>query len=166
MSSPEAMTEAAMTEALDLPGSGRFEGAEHWLPLRVYYEDTDAAGIVYHANYLRFAERARSEFLRLAGIDQRPLYEDAGLAFAVRRASLDYRCPARLDDRLEVRSRLVRLGAASVDLEQRIVRGRQTLVTIMVKVACVALSSGRPSRLPAAVRDALEPFAQQETGES
>lgn len=146
-------------------GSGFFEAGEHALPLRVYYEDTDAAGIVYHASYLRFAERARTEFLRLAGIDQRPLVAAEGLAFAVRRAEIDYRWPALLDDRLEVRSRLVRLGAASVEIEQRIVRERQTLVTIMVKVACVELSTGRPKRLPAAVRDALEPFAQHATGE-
>lgn len=150
-----------MTEA----ASGFIEDAEHCLPLRVYYEDTDAAGIVYHANYLRFAERGRSEFLRLAGVDQRPLAETEGVAFAVRRASLDYRWPARLDDRLEVRSRLTRLGSASLELEQRIVRDRQTLVTIMVKVACVALSAGRPRRLPARVREALEAFAQHATGE-
>lgn len=148
------------------PGSGFLEAGEHRLPLRVYYEDTDAAGIVYHASYLRFAERARTEFLRLSGIDQRPLAGEHGLAFAVRRAEIDYRWPARLDDRLEVRSRLVRLGAASVELEQRVVTERQTLVTIMVKVACVELSTGRPKRLPAAVRDALEPFAQHATGES
>lgn len=145
---------------------GVFDGMEHCLPVRVYYEDTDAAGIVYHANYLRFAERARGEILRLAGVDQRQLAERHDLAFAVRRAGLDYRWPARLDDLLEVRSRLVRLGAASVEVEQRIVRDRQTLVTIMVKVACVALSSGRPKRLPGAVRQALEPFAQHATGES
>ncbi|SMF32710.1 acyl-CoA thioester hydrolase [Tistlia consotensis] len=157
------MSGAVSAEA---PGSGFFEDREHCLPLRVYYEDTDAAGIVYYANYLRFAERGRSEFLRLAGIDQRPLFDSQDLAFAVRHASLDYRWPARLDDRLEVRSRLVRLGAASVEIAQRIVRDRQTLVTIMVKVACVALSDGKPKRLPAAVRTALEPFAQHATGES
>ncbi len=150
----------------EVTGSGTLEAGEHCLPIRVYYEDTDAAGIVYHASYLRFAERARTEFLRHAGIGQRDLAGSDGVAFAVRHASLDYRWPAQLDDRLEVRSRLERLGAASVEIGQRIQRERQTLVTIMVKVACVSLSSGRPRRLPAAVRDALKPYAQQDNGES
>ena len=98
-----------MSEAL----SGHFDGVEHVLPLRVYYEDTDAAGIVYYANYLKFAERARTEMLRLLGIHQRAMSEDYGLAFAVRDCSVDYRHPARLDDLPEVRSRLVKLSAAA-----------------------------------------------------
>jgi len=150
----------------EAPGCGFLKDGEHCLPLRVYYEDTDAAGIVYHASYLRFAERGRSEFLRLAGIDQRRLAREHDFAFAVRQATLDYRWPAYLDDALLVRSRLGRLGAASVEIAQEIVRDRQTLVTIMVKVACVALSSGKPKRLPAAVRSALSPFAGQTTRES
>lgn len=148
------------------PGSGFLEDGVHWLPLRVYYEDTDAGGIVYHAGYLRYAERARSEFLRLAGVDQRRLANDEGIAFAVRRATIDYLRPAVLDDSLTVASQLTRLGGASVEIDQRILRDRQTLVTIMVKVASFELTSGRPKRLPATVRLALQPFAQHATRES
>lgn len=146
-------------------GLGRLEGRLHVMPLRVYYEDTDAAGIVYYANYLRFAERARSEFLRLLGIDQRALRERDGLVFAVRRAALDYRAPARLDDMLELRSRLTAVRAASVEALQRVLLDGHLLVDIRVQVAAVAVPSGRAARLPAAVRRRLEDFCEPERGE-
>lgn len=141
-------------------GAGRLEGGVHVLPLRVYYEDTDAAGIVYYANYLRFAERARSEFLRLLGVDQRALREQQGLVFAVRRASLDYRAPARLDDLLELRSTLTALRAASVEVHQQVLLDGHLLVDIRVQVAAVALPSGRAVRIPAGVRRCLDDFCQ------
>jgi len=146
-------------------GLGHLEGRLHVMPLRVYYEDTDAAGIVYYANYLRFAERARSEFLRLLGIDQRALRERDGLVFAVRRAALDYRAPARLDDLLELRSTLTAVRAASVEALQRVVLDGHLLVDIRVQVAAVAVASGRAARLPAGVRRRLEDFCEPGKGE-
>ena len=98
--------------------SGHIDGGEHVLPVRVYYEDTDAAGIVYYANYLKYAERARTELLRLAGIRQSDVSREHGMAFAVCDCQVDYQSPARLDDLVEVRSRLVALRAASVEAEQ------------------------------------------------
>ena len=139
--------------------SGRIEGGMHLLPVRIYYEDTDTAGIVYHANYLRYAERARTEMLRLAGIEQGAVSRQQGLAFAVRGFSADYRRPARLDDLLEVRSRLLRLGAASLDAEQTIVRDETELVRIEVRIACVG-RDGRPARMPADLKASLQPYCQ------
>lgn len=126
--------------------------------VRVYYEDTDAAGIVYHAGYLRFAERARTELLRGLGFGQERLMREGGLAFAVRRLAIDYLRPARLDDELVVVSRLVRVGAVSLDLEQTVRRAHEDLARLTVQVAALALASGRPARLPSALRDALAPL--------
>jgi acyl-CoA thioester hydrolase len=126
--------------------------------LRVYYEDTDAGGIVYYANYLKFAERARSEFLRAAGIDQTAMRENDGLIFAVRRVEVDYREPARLDDAIEVRSRLLEVGGASVVAEQVVEKAGRRLVRVVVKVACITLDEGRPARIPAAIRGTLAPY--------
>ncbi len=141
--------------------SGHFDGQEHVLPLRVYYEDTDAVGIVYYANYLKFAERARTEMLRLVGIQQRSLSQDYGLAFAVSDCAIDYRRPARLDDLVEVRSRLIELGAAAVRALQRITREGEELARIRARIACVR-ADGRPSRIPEPLRKALQPFCQSE----
>ncbi|MCC2664562.1 MAG: ybgC, partial [Geminicoccaceae bacterium] len=99
-----------------ISGSGSIAGGVHRLPLRVYYEDTDAAGIVYHAAYLEFAERARTEMLRCLGLDHGGLRDRFGLAFAVRRCVIDYLAPARLDDLLIVSTRLLRRGGASLEL--------------------------------------------------
>ena len=137
--------------------SGRIEGHRHIFPIRVYYEDTDAAGVVYHAGYLRFAERARTEMLRLAGITISKMRDDHGLVFAVRDCAVDYLAPARLDDLVEVCSRLVRLAGASLKAEQIIGRDGSELARLGVRVACVD-SGGRPARIPAALREALKPF--------
>lgn len=134
------------------------EPALHRLALRVYWEDTDAAGIVYYANYLRFAERGRTELLRALGIDQRRLREDTGIAFAVRRCACDYLRPAMLDDALVVETGIVGLGAATCDMRQLVQRGPDTLAALDVTVAAVA-ANGRPARLPPAVRHALAAFA-------
>ncbi len=128
--------------------------AEHVYGVRVYYEDTDAAGIVYYANYLKFAERARTEMLRARGVGQRALTQDDGVAFAVRRVAVEYLAPARLDDLLEVRTRIVAVRGASLDGEQDIVRDGEVLAKLTLTLACVA-ASGRPARLPPAVRRAL-----------
>jgi acyl-CoA thioester hydrolase len=103
-----------------MSGSGSIEAGVHRIRVRVYYEDTDAAGIVYHAAYLEFAERARTEMLRCLGLDHAGLRDRLGLVFAVRRCAIDYLAPARLDDLLELETRLLRRGGASLALEQRV----------------------------------------------
>jgi acyl-CoA thioester hydrolase len=139
---------------------------EHIFRLRVYYEDTDAGGVVYYANYLRFAERARTEMLRERGIESSRLMAEEGVAFAVRRCAADYLRPARLDDRLEVRTRLTALGGASLDLEQRIVIARRACargahdddgaeaVRLDLTLACMT-RAGKAARIPAKVRGCL-----------
>ncbi len=134
--------------------SGRLDGGIHRLAIRVYYEDTDAGGIVFYANYLRYTERARTDMLRLIGITQSRLAAEDGLIFAVRRCEIDYRAPARLDDELEVRSRLTRIGGASIDAEQSIFRGGERLVDSSLAIACIG-RDGRPCRLPSPIRTAL-----------
>ncbi len=126
----------------------------HRFPVRVYWEDTDAAGIVYYANYLRFLERARSDLVRRAGIDQVALLDREGIVFPVRRCEIDYLQPARLDDEIQVRTRLKNLGGASMDMDQDIHRGEEALVRAKVRLACIG-PNGRPRRLPAPVRAAL-----------
>ena len=136
---------------------GAIAAGEHRLTVRVYYEDTDAVGVVYHANYLRFAERARTEMLRCLGLEHGALSARLGLAFTVRRCAVDYLAPARLDDRLEVRTGLTRLGGASLDLEQRIVRDERLLVRMDVRLALIS-SALRAVRLPQALIEALAPL--------
>lgn len=140
------------------PTAGRLEGAVHVLPVRVYYEDTDAGGIVYHANYLRFAERARSELLRATGVDNASLARDEGLGFVARRCTLDYIAPARLDDALEVRTRIAEVRGASFTAEQHVVRRGIAVVRIDISIACVS-ADGRPARMPARLRHALRRLA-------
>ena len=132
----------------DLPVEGRFDGREHRFPVRVYFEDTDLSGVVYHANYLRFMERARSDMLRLVGIDQRAAMEAGGGAYAVSDLAIRYRRPARLDDALIVVSRLTQVRAAAVAIHQRVMRGAETLAEAEVTAALVA-PDGRPRRQPA-----------------
>ena len=121
----------------------------HSFPIRVYYEDTDLAGIVYYANYLKFIERARSEWLRELGVDQSRLKAE-GLVFAVRHLEADYLAPARFDDLLAVETGLNTLGSARITLDQRVLRGDQLLFAARVTVVCVA-QNGRPARVPADV---------------
>jgi acyl-CoA thioester hydrolase len=136
--------------------SGRLEGGTHLLPVRVYYEDTDFSGVVYHASYLRFLERGRTDFLRLAGVDQSALHAGGeGMNFAVRRLTIDYLKPARMDDVLVVETRTAELRGASLLLLQRITRSGDPIVTAEVRVA--ALSGGRPARIPDALRARLSP---------
>jgi acyl-CoA thioester hydrolase len=149
-----------MEQRSDQPIGGRFDGVEHRFPVRVYFEDTDLSGIVYHANYLRFMERARSDMLRLAGIDQRAAFEAGEGAYAVADLHIRYLAPARLDDDLLVTTRLVQVRAASVVIHQRVSRGGETLAQAEVTAALVA-PNGRPRRQPAAwvetFRRLLEP---------
>ena len=136
------------------PPGGRFDGAEHVYPLRVYYEDTDASGIVYYANYLKFAERARTEMMRGAGITHVTLLGDHDAAFVVRRCTVDYRQPARLDDEIEVRTSIGTVAGAHIEAEQRVVREGALLASIDLKLGCIG-RNGRAVRLPAPLRQAL-----------
>jgi acyl-CoA thioester hydrolase len=124
------------------------------LPLRVYYEDTDAAGIVYYANYLRFIERGRTEFLRALGHDQNLLMKE-GVAFAVRSVAAEYLKPARLDDQLMIETAITELGGAQLVFSQRVVRGEDLLLDAKIRVACIAPVSGRPIRIPPAIHAQL-----------
>jgi len=131
----------------------------HSFPLRVFYEDTDAGGMVYHANYLKFAERGRSEMLRSLGFGHRRLGSEDGVGFAVRRCSIDYLAPARLEDALTVDTTLEGVGAATLQVHQQIRRDGELLADLDILVACVG-HDGRPRRLPSALRAALvEPRA-------
>jgi acyl-CoA thioester hydrolase len=124
----------------------------HHLSVRVYYEDTDFSGIVYHASYLRFFERGRTEYLRAHGISQADLFFGDGnqnFAFALRRIAVDYLKSARMDDELIIETEIVKLGGASIEMAQRVLRGAEILVTALAKVAVV--SNGRACRLPASV---------------
>lgn len=137
------------------PASRQF----HELRVRVYYEDTDSGGVVYYANYLRYLERARTEMLRESGLNQSAVLQDAGLAFVVRHAEVDYRASARLDDQLIVRSRVVELRPASAIFTQDVVRDGKVLVAARIKVACVAMPRGKPTAFPRDVARMLMPAA-------
>ena len=139
------------------PPPGVFDGAAHVFPLRVYYEDTDAAGIVYYANYLRFAERARTEMMRSLGLNHSGMMAEEGVVFAVRHCTADFLAPARLDDWLEVVTRITGLRGASLGMEQWVRRDGADLVRMSLKLACMTLA-GRPSRIPATLRAHLEEF--------
>ena len=135
--------------------AGRIEGDTHILPVRIYYEDTDFSGVVYHANYLRFLERGRTDFLRLAGVSQSTLHAGGdGLILAVRRMTLDFLKPARMDDVLAVETRAAEVRGASFVVLQRIRRGEEIILTADVRVAAIA--GGRPARIPDALRAILE----------
>ena len=124
---------------------------EHRLPVRVYYEDTDAGGIVYHASYIRFAERGRTEFVRMLGLDQGAYREETGLGFAVRSMTVDYLKPALLDDALEVLTEIQSTRGASVEFLQTVLRNGEALTRMTVRVACLN-KAGRPVRLPNLLR--------------
>lgn len=138
---------AADAHPADAPAAGRFVGTEHRFPVRVYFEDTDLSGIVYHANYLRFMERARSDMLRLAGVDQRAHHDAGEGAFAVTDLAIRYRAPARLDDALVVVSRVRHVRAASVVIQQTVSRAAAILTEATVTAALLT-AAGRPRRQP------------------
>lgn len=143
------------TSSLD----GEILDGRHVQPVRVYYEDTDFSGVVYHASYLRFMERGRTNYLRLLGADQRALFEEVakeapGFAFVVRAMQLDFLKPARMDDLLEVVTTPSEVKGASIVLHQRVNRGANTLVEATVQVAFV--SGGRAQRIPKALRTAMK----------
>ena len=125
-------------------------------PVRVYYEDTDAGGIVFYANYLKFFERVRTEWLRACGIDQQRVADETGAIFIVRSTALDYRAPARLDDMLTITSRIGRIGRASVEFTQEAWRDGTLLVAGHIRIGCVDRAGIRPAAIPPDVLDALQ----------
>jgi acyl-CoA thioester hydrolase len=126
----------------------------HAISVRVYYEDTDFSGVVYHASYLRFMERGRTELIRDLGIEQRELFDgDAALGFAVRRMLIDFVRPAVMDDLLTIETKPTLARGATMELDQRILRGEAVLVTAQVKVACVG--GGKARRIPDVLRHRL-----------
>lgn len=148
-----------MTEGHGL--SGRIDGETHILPVRVYYEDTDFSGVVYHASYLRFMERGRTDLLRLLGVAQGDLFEQArqeagtGFFFVVRSMGIEFLRPARIDDVLTVETRTEVVKGATLNLVQRVLRAGEVLVEAKVRVAFLA--GGRPIRIPDALRKAMTP---------
>ncbi len=142
---------------LDSATSGVIDGGVHLYPVRVYYDDTDAAGMVYYANYLRMAERARTEMLRMIGAEHTELARSDGISIAVRRCEVDYLRPARLDDDLHIRTRITALGGATMRAEQIVRRAGADLVRLTVRLGCIG-PTGRAARFPKALRAALERF--------
>jgi acyl-CoA thioester hydrolase len=139
-------------------GHGHFEGKVHILPIRIYYEDTDLSGVVYHANYLRYMERGRSEFFRCAGVARLAQLDDPEpTVWTIRRANLEYFRPARLDDLIEVRTTAPSLTGARMKADQKIYANDVLLVHGTVE-ACVITMAGKPRRIPQAIRDKLAPF--------
>lgn len=140
-------------------GHGRIERGAHVFPLRIYWEDTDAAGIVYYANYLKFIERGRTEMLRHAGVDQQKILEAEGLAFAVRAVNVEYLRPAKLEDEIEIVTSVAELGGASLVLDQGVRRGGEDLATAQVRIACID-RAGKPKRLPRQFVSAIRNFVR------
>jgi acyl-CoA thioester hydrolase len=142
----------------ELKGLGFLEGKVHVLPISIYYEDTDLSGFVYHANYLRYMERGRTEFFRLAGISKMAgLDEEEPTAWTLRSIHVDYLRPARLDDIIHVRSRLIGLSGARMQAIQRITCNETLLVEGRIE-ACITTLTGKPRRLPKKVQETLAPF--------
>ena len=149
-----------MTVSLPRPTSGAMDGNTHWFPLRIYYEETDAGQMVYHAAYLKFAERARTEMMRVNGLDHTMLMEDGGLIFTVHSADVRYLRQAKLDDELVVRTQVKGLGGASMDMGQRVYRNNNgelgdAVAELDLRIAVVN-QEGRPQRIPARLKDVLE----------
>lgn len=131
------------------PACGEMKDDEFLFPVRIYYEDTDAGGIVYYANYLKFAERARTEYIRALGVRQQDALEtEDKFGFVVRHCDIDYLAPAVLDDELVVSCRVTELGGASCTMHQEITRGDQLLVRLDVKAVYVSLRTKKPVRIP------------------
>lgn len=144
----------------DTPSAGRFDGRIHHLPVRVYYEDTDFSGIVYHANYLRYFERGRSDFLRVAGIHHNELAAAADpTAFAVNKMELEFLRSARIDDALLVKTAFETMRGPRIFISQTLEKAGQILVTAQVQVCCISLT-GRAKKPPAVLLERLKPFLE------
>ncbi|HVV28829.1 MAG TPA: YbgC/FadM family acyl-CoA thioesterase [Rhizomicrobium sp.] len=136
---------------------GRIAGRTHILPVSVYYEDTDLSGMVYHANYLRYMERGRTEFFRSMGIWRARLDDEEPVAWTIRRAAIEFHRPARLDDAIAVHTTLTGLSGARLEATQRVMRGDVLLVEGRIE-ACITTLTGKPRRLPKNVLETLAPF--------
>ena len=145
---------------MPLPPDGVIDGARHLYAVRVYYEDTDLSGVVYHANYLRWFERARSDLLRRLGIDQRAAIEASEGAYAVSEMALRFLRPAKLDDDIVIETHCTEMGAASCRMAQRALRGEELLVEASLRIGFVA-PDGRPRRQPAPWRAAFTLFMEE-----
>ncbi|WP_338243320.1 YbgC/FadM family acyl-CoA thioesterase [Aurantiacibacter hainanensis] len=143
------------------PPSGKIEGSRHLYPVRVFFEDTDLSGIAYHANYLKWCERARSDLLRVLGINQRAAFEAGEGVYAVSEAQIKWLRPARLDDELVVHTRALELRAASARMEQLVMRGEELLAQVDI-VAAFVTPQGRPRRQPDEWRRAFEEFVTKD----
>jgi acyl-CoA thioester hydrolase len=140
------------------PSAGWFEGRLHFLPVRVYYEDTDFTGVVYHANYVRYFERGRSDFLRLAGVGHADLLDrEDPAAFVVTKLTIDFKRPGRIDDALLVRTTYDVFKGAKLEVAQTLLRGEEVLATAEVSAACIHLD-GRPRRPPSILIEKLSGF--------
>jgi acyl-CoA thioester hydrolase len=141
-----------MSDSASHGAAGALQSKPFSWPVRVYYEDTDAGGVVYYANYLKFTERARTEWLRACGFEQTDLARLHGVVFVVRSAAIDYLKPARFNDSLQVTVELIKVGAGQIDLVQRVLRNDDDLLAkSAVKIACVGLTTMRPTRIPKAL---------------
>ena len=161
-----------MTDGSDRGGNwrdlaGRVEGKTHRYPVRVYYEDTDFSGAVYHANYLKFCERGRSDFLRLIGIHHSELrdavWDGRSYGFVARKITMDFLRPATIDDVLEVHTRFNRVSGARFDINQKVMRASETIFDADVMVALVG-PDGRPVRVPRGMLDLIRPYVADVTG--
>ncbi|MET0183152.1 MAG: YbgC/FadM family acyl-CoA thioesterase [Caulobacterales bacterium] len=146
---------------LDFPTAGRFDGCAHLLPVRIYYEDTDFSGLVYHANYLRYFERGRSDFLRCAGVDHTTLLgSESPTALTVTRMTLDFIRPARVDDALLVRTVYENVKGPRIFIAQAIWRGDEEIASAAVEACCISLT-GRPKKPPLLLVERLKPFLER-----
>ena len=126
------------------------------LPIRIYFEDTDSGGVVYHSNYLKFMERARTEWLSALGIDQRHLKQDKHIIFVVHRIDIQYKLPARFNDNLIVKSELKDIGSSKIEFRQMIYRNDEMLIDASVDVACIDSEKFKPVRIPPTIKQAME----------
>ena len=125
-------------------------------PVHIYFEDTDSGGVVYHSNYLKFMERARTEWLRSVGIDQRHLKHQAHIMFVVHRIDIQYKLPARFDDELMVKSELIDIGSSKIEFRQMIYRDEEMLIDAHIDIACIDSEKFKPVSIPATVKQTME----------
>lgn len=123
---------------------------------RIYYEDTDAGGVVYYANYLKFFERARTDFLRALGISQSELSQKENLVFVVRKCEVEYVFPARLDDEIEVSVKVKKISAASISMEQKMTKSEKILSTLNIDLVCVAADNFKPKKIPENIKNIFD----------
>ena len=145
-----------MSYTTDIIKGKLFEDKTFSFPIRIYYEDTDAGGIVYYANYLKYAERARTEFLRHLGINQQEMLKNQECGFVVRNCNISYKSPARLDDALNITCKVTELKGASLKMEQKLYRENTIICEIEITLVFLNLATMRPSKIPAEIGSLLQ----------